>query len=656
MVEKIKQLVFGKPRDIRDPNVFHSVSLIAFLAWVGLGADGLSSSAYGPDEAYRALGVHSHLAILLVAMTCVTIFVISIAYSNLIQHFPGGGGGYLVATKLLGEKSGVVSGCALLVDYVLTISVSIASGCDAIFSFLPAHYAQYKLMGAVGVLVLLLVLNLRGVKESVSVLAPVFMLFIVTHLFLILYAVGRHFLGLPEVFHSAATDFRGSVNSLGFLPVMMILLRAYSMGGGTYTGIEAVSNGVTMLREPRVQTGKKTMFLMAASLAFTAGGIMFGYLLTNAVPQAGKTMNAVLLDNLFGAWHWGPFPLGKAIIVTTLVAEAALLLVAAQAGFLDGPRVLANMALDSWVPHRFAQLSERLVTKNGIYIMGFAALGTLFYTGGNVTTLVVMYSINVFITFSLTELGMARHWIKDRKTEPRWKSQLAIHGTGLVMCLSILFVTIYEKFADGGWMTTLITGLTIATCFLIRRHYHHVRDSFKQLDEVLATVTLESMVEKPLPPMDPSAPTAILTVSGFTGFGVHQFRAVHKLMPNYFKNFIFVNVAVLDSGNFKGNAEMARLEAESRAGLEKYVRWTRSQGYNADYRMELATETVPVLETLCRNLAREFPTSVFFTGKLIFRQEKWYQGILHSETARALQRRLQFDGLQTVILPIRASV
>jgi hypothetical protein len=127
-------------------------------------------------------------------------------------------------------------------------------------------------------------------------------------------------------------------------------------------------------------------------------------------------------------------------------------------------------------------------------------------------------------------------------------------------------------------------------------------------------------------------------------------------MPNYFKNFIFVSVAVLDSGNFKGNSEMARLEAETRAGLEKYVRWTRSQGYNADYRLELATETVSALETLCRNLAREFPTSVFFTGKLIFRQEKWYQGILHSETARALQRRLQFDGLQTVILPIRATV
>src|ERR1044072_8107157 len=145
MVEKIKTLVFGKPRDIKDPNVFQHVSLIAFLAWVGLGADGLSSSAYGPDEAYRALGGHTHLAIFLVAMTAITITVISIAYSNLIQHFPGGGGGYLVATKLLGNRVGVVSGSALLVDYVLTITVSIAGACDQLWSSFPLAWSPYKL-------------------------------------------------------------------------------------------------------------------------------------------------------------------------------------------------------------------------------------------------------------------------------------------------------------------------------------------------------------------------------------------------------------------------------------------------------------------------------------------------------------------------------
>ncbi len=177
----LRHLLFGKPRDIEDPRTYHSIALIAVLAWVGLGADGLSSSAYGPDEAFRALGEHTYLAVALALATAITVLVISVAYSQIIKRFPFGGGGYVVATELLGPSVGVVSGSALLVDYVLTISVSIASGGDAIFSFLPPGVAGWKLpleAVAIGVLVLL---NLRGVKESVSVLAPIFVFFVVTH-------------------------------------------------------------------------------------------------------------------------------------------------------------------------------------------------------------------------------------------------------------------------------------------------------------------------------------------------------------------------------------------------------------------------------------------------------------------------------------------
>src|SRR5438067_519326 len=162
-MRRLRRIVIGKARDVSDPEIFHHTTLIAFLAWIGLGADGLSSSAYGPEEAYKALGPHNHLAILLVAMSTVTIAVISIAYSNLITCFPGGGGGYLVATKLLGSRVGALSGCALLVDYVLTITVSIASGCDQFFSFLPIRYIHYKLPAEIVILALLVILNLRSV-------------------------------------------------------------------------------------------------------------------------------------------------------------------------------------------------------------------------------------------------------------------------------------------------------------------------------------------------------------------------------------------------------------------------------------------------------------------------------------------------------------
>jgi hypothetical protein len=653
---KIFRVLLGRPRDVNDPNVFHRVSLVAFLAWVGLGADGLSSSAYGPDEAFRALGGHRSLAIVLVAMTAITIAVISIAYSNLIQHFPGGGGGYLVATKLLGRKAGVVSGCALLVDYVLTIAVSVASACDQIWNFLSPDMAKYKLPAEIAVLVFLIVLNLRGVKESVTILAPIFLVFTGTHAFAILYSFGIHFSGLPAVFAGAASDFHRSTATMGFWPLVFVLLKAYSMGGGTYTGIEAVSNGVTMLREPRVQTGKRTMFLMAASLAFTAGGILFGYLLVGARPHEGKTMNWVLFDALFGNWKIGGLAFGTAFVLTLLVAESALLFVAAQTGFLDGPRVLGNMALDSWVPHRFSQLSDRLVTKNGVFLMGLAAMAALLYTRGDIMMLVVMYSINVFLTFSLTELGMARHWIVDRHKEPRWKSQLTIHGTGLVLCLTILCITLYEKFAEGGWMTSLVTGATIFLCFLIRRHYASVQEDLKRLDDVLVPVAPVPVAKNALEELDHKLPTAILTVDRFSGYGIHQILNIHTLFPNYYKNFIFVSVAVVDSGNFKGSGEIGSLEADARENLEKYVAWCRSKGWNAAYRLAIATEAVEKVVEICTELRREFPRSVVFSGKLVFKKEEWYHRLLHNETAMAIQRKLQLEGVQAIVLPVRAAV
>ena len=652
---KLRRLIIGSPRNVEDPGIFHRVSLVAFLAWVGLGADGLSSSAYGPDEAYRALGHHTHLALILVGMTTVTIAVISIAYSNLIQHFPGGGGGYLVATKLLGNQVGVVSGCALLVDYVLTISVSVASACDQIWSVLPREWTPFKLVIEFAVLGGLVLLNLRGVRESVTLLAPVFILFIVTHAVMIVYAIGSHAGALPEVFHGATVDFHDSVSAVGLFPILLILLRAYSLGGGTYTGIEAVSNGVGTLREPRVQTGKRTMALMAFSLAFTAGGILLGYLLTRSEPAPGQTMNAVLLTNLFGKWAPGGIPAGVALVVVSLFAEAALLVVAAQAGFLDGPRVLANMSVDSWMPHRFAALSERLVTQNGVVMMGLAAAATLVYTRGNITTLVVMYSINVFITFSLTELGMSRHWILERASEPAWKRYLFIHGLGLVMCVGILTVTIFEKFTEGGWITLVITGGVIALCYWVRGHYAEIHRDLQRLDDVLVGVPAppENGIVGEAGVTDRNAPTAIVCVASFSGFGLHQILSIHRSFPGYFKNFVFLSTAVVDSGVFKGAEEVERLKATTEEHLKKYVAWARAHGLRADYRMAVGTEAVSTTVDLCTHVAEEYPRAVIFVGKLIFRQENWYDRLLHNQTALAIERRLHFLEIHAVILPIR---
>src|SRR5438874_4059872 len=174
---RLGRWLLGRKRELHDPGVFHKVSLIAFLAWVGLGADGLSSSAYGPEEAFKALGSYKFLAVGLAVATFFTVFIISYSYSRIIEHFPFGGGGYVVASKLLGPGAGVVSGSALIIDYILTVTISISAGADAIFSFLPEEWHWAKLWVEFGVIGLLVLMNLRGVKESVTLLTPIFLLF-----------------------------------------------------------------------------------------------------------------------------------------------------------------------------------------------------------------------------------------------------------------------------------------------------------------------------------------------------------------------------------------------------------------------------------------------------------------------------------------------
>jgi amino acid transporter len=646
---RLRRALFGPPRDVQDPRTHHAISLIALLAWVGLGADGLSSSAYGPDEAFRALGSHAYLAVALALATGITVLVISLAYSQIIKRFPFGGGGYVVASELLGPRVGVVSGAALLVDYVLTISVSVASSGDAIFSFLPAALGRWKLPAEAVAIGLLVLLNLRGVKESVSFLAPIFGLFLVTHVVLVVGGIGSHVPDVPRVAGEVAAGFRSGLAELGAAGLFALFVRAYSMGAGTYTGIEAVSNGIQIMREPKVHTARRTMTYMAVSLAVTAAGILVAYLLFHAAPEPGKTMNAVLLERFAGGWALGGLSVGRWFVILTLLAEAALLVVAAQAGFIDGPRVMANMATDSWLPHRFGQLSDRLTMQNGVLLMGGASLLTLLYTHGDITQLVTMYSINVFVTFSLSQLAMLRYW--SRTPAAGRRRGLAIHGIAFALCAAILTGTVWEKGEQGGWVTIAVTGLVIALCFVIRRHYRAVQENLKRLDSILEV--LPPAPPGPHPALDPRAPTAVLLVGGYGGLGVHALLTVQRTFPGFFRNFVFLSVGVVDSASMKGIEEVDRVRLRTQQALEQYVALAHRLKLAADFRMEVGTEAVAEAEKLCASVALEFPRAVFFAGKLVFQRERWFQRVLHNESAYAIQRRLQFQGLNAMVLPVR---
>jgi amino acid transporter len=646
---RLKDWVLGAPRNLRDPKLFHTMSLVALLAWVGLGADGLSSSAYGPDEAFRALGVHTYLAPLLTIATAVTVLVISVAYSLIIARFPFGGGGYVVATRLLGSGFGVVSGAALLVDYVLTISVSIAGGADQIFSFLPPETAAWKLAVEALVILLLLVLNLRGVKESVMILAPIFGLFVVTHAILIVGGIGSHLGAVPGTASAVNAGFHHGLATLGWMGLLAVFMRAYSMGAGTYTGIEAVSNGIQIMREPKLHTARTTMAYMGASLATTAGGILVLYLLFHVSPENGKTMNAVLLERFAGGWRPGGVPLGSGFVVLTLIAEAALLFIAAQTGFIDGPRVMSNMATDSWLPHRFAQLSSRLTMQNGVLLIGGASLVILFYTHGDITALVTMYSINVFVTFSLSQLGMLRYWISRRESGRR--RGLAVHGVAFVLCAGILVGTILEKGAQGGWVTLAVTAAVIGLCFWIRSHYVFAAKNLRKLDDIMSDLPVRAHGEPAA--LERTKPTAVALVGSFGGLGLHVLLDAQRLFPHHFNQVVFVSAGVVDSATMKGVEEVDQVAADTQAFLERYVEFARGLGLAAEYRMSMGTEAVNELETMCVAIGREFPRAVFFASRLVFEEERWYHRLLHNGTPYELQRRLQFNGLNTVILPVR---
>jgi amino acid transporter len=652
MLTRLRELFFGQSLDPLNPATRHSIVLVAFLAWIGLGADGLSSSCYGPEEAFLALGTHTQLGLYLALATALTVFIIALAYNQVIELFPSGGGGYKVASHLLGSHAGLVSGAALIVDYVLTIAISVASGADALFSLLPLTLQNIKFATEIALLILLIVLNLRGMKESIKILLPIFIGFFISHALLISYGIYAHAEGLPELIPATLNETTSLAQQTGWIFVASLFLRAYSLGGGTYTGIEAVSNNVNMLTEPRTRTGKLTMLYMALSLAFTAGGIIVLYLLWKAQHVDGQTLNAVTFKAIIATLDL-PEWINSSTLVLVLALEAGLLLVAANTGFLGGPAVMANMAADSWVPRQFRQLSSRLVTQNGILVMGISALLILVWSKGSVTLLVVLYSINVFLTFSLSLLGLSVHWWRDRRSIRTWKRKIFLSLLGLSVTGSILLVTLVEKFSEGGWVTVLITGLVVGFCLLIRNHYDETKAKLREVEKLFAqSIKTGTCSPKKL---DPELATAVFMVDENRGVGIHTIMWVLRLFPDHFKNFIFLSVGEVDTQSFDSDATIRSMQYKTENTLCYYASFCEAQGLQATWRMAYGTDPVHALDNLTQEIYEEYPNSVCFAAKLIFSNDNLLVRWLHNQTALGLQRRLHKRGQQVVILPMKVS-
>jgi amino acid transporter len=652
LFHSLRAFVLGRPLDPLSRETRHSLALVAFFAWVGLGADGISSSCYGPEEAFRALGEHSHLGLYLAVATAVTVFIIALAYNQVIELFPTGGGGYRVASSLLGPYAGLASGAALIVDYVLTIAISIASGVDAMFSLLPVAFQQYKVGTEAVLIALLLMMNLRGMKEVIAVLLPVFLGFIATHAFLIVYGILAHAGEFARIVPATLAETRALGSDLGWTGVAALLLLAYSQGGGTYTGLEAVSNNVNVLAEPRVKTGKLTMLYMAISLAFTAGGIILLYLLWDVKHVEGQTYNAVAFGSIIRSFGWESGFASEAAIVVVLALEAGLLFVAANTGFLGGPAVLSNMAADSWVPHKFRYLSTRLVTENGIIVMGVAGLAILLWTQGSVSLLVVLYSVSVFLTFAISLFGLCVYYWKSRARN--WPGRLALSFVGFALCATILGMLLVQKASEGAWFAMLIIGALFGIGIWIRAHYNKVKREIGKIDAVFEEIPFGSITQPPRP--DPDAATAVFLVGSSRGGGMHALLWVQRMFPGHFRNFVFINARAVDAHVYGGQEQVEAMKTGANVALNYFVNFCNSKGFAAKSYLAFGTDPVESAVGLCDKVVQDFPNSIFFTSKLIFPHDNWVIRLLHNQAAMVLQRRLHLAGRQMVIMAMKVGI
>ena len=660
IIDRLKSITIGKAKTIQDTTIFHKLSLVAFFAWIGLGADGISSSCYGPEQAYRNLTGHPMLAIFVGLGTVITIFIISSSYSQIIKLFPNGGGGYLVGSKLLSPTVGMISGCALIIDYVLTITISVSSGTDALFSFFPENFQSFKLIAAVVGVILLIILNLRGVKESVLSLTPIFIVFILMHVFVIVYAITLNFQNFHIVLNETSHQVHSLMGQVGIWGTLFIILKAYSMGAGTFTGIEAVSNGVPILREPKVITARRTMTLMSFSLSFIVLGLMISYALYNVQISSTKTLNAILFDDI--SIHWGHFWSGSFILIT-LLSEAALLFVAAQTGFIDGPTIMANMAIDRWFPKKFAALSDRLIKMNGVLMMGIAAIIILILSKGSVEILVVLYSINVFITFSISQLGMVKHWWIERNKLDHWKRKLLINGLGFILTSFILISVTIIKFSEGGWITLLITGIFIILAIRIKQHYYKTTKRLQklrlntiiELDKALNRLPHYSLNPEPVK-FNPEAKTAIILVKGYGGTGLHTFLRINESFKGIYKNFIFIRVGIINSKIYKGSKELEHFKDSVKSDGKKYETIGNQFGFYSKSIWTIGTDPVDEVYNIVKKLIPILPNPTFFGGQLVFSKTFYMSHLLHNHTIFSIQKRFFKFGLPIVIFPIKVDL
>jgi len=423
-------------------------------------SDNLSSVAYATELIMFSLlgaGATAFWLVMPISGLIVGIFlVIVISYRQTIRAYPGGGGSYIVAKDNLGQGAGLVAAAALLTDYVLTVSVSVAAGIAAILSAFPGAFDELRVPLSVAAIVLVMTINLRGIRESGTIFAIPTYVFLVTTLSVIALGLARAALGdAPHV--DGVVPAVVPVETLGVL----VLMRAFADGCSAITGVEAVSNGVPAFKPPEWQNARRTLTVMGVLVATMFLGLSWLAGVAGAMPAAsGETVISQIGRAVYGT---GP------IYYLFQLATTGVLILAANTSFADFPRLSSILARDGFMPSRFAFRGERLAFSAGIVVLALIAIVVLVAFGGRVEALIPLYAIGVFTSITLSQAGMVRHWLRERGIG--WRTSAVINGFGAVATGIVTVIFAIAKFALGAWLIVLIIPILVVAMRLVHRQY-----------------------------------------------------------------------------------------------------------------------------------------------------------------------------------------
>ncbi|MGA9543025.1 MAG: APC family permease [Candidatus Sulfotelmatobacter sp.] len=462
----ILDLVVGKPirtSDERAEQIGPTQGIPIF------GLDALSSAAYGPEAALTLLiplGLVGVRYIVPVSAAIITLLVIVyFSYRQTIAAYPSGGGSYTVARFNLGASAGLLAAAALLADYILTAAVGISAGVGSLVSAVPS-LLPHTVSLCVGILIVITIVNLRGVREAGAFFAVPTYLFVGTLLITIVAGIFRVLLSGG---HPTPVVALPPPQAMTAVVSFWLLLKVFASGCTALTGVEAVSNGVKAFRDPTVKNAQRTLtviiFLLAAMLAGISYLVkMYGIAATDPGQPGYQSVLSMLTAAVFGKGLFYYLTIGSILTVLSLSANTA---------FADFPRLCRAIAQNNYLPHVFGYRGRRLVYTYGIVVLALLCCGVLILFGGVTDRLIPLYAVGAFMAFTLSQAGMVMHWMKNRGSG--WVKSAMVNGLGAVVTGTTTAVVLVAKFAQGAWITLLFIPLTIAFFSIVRRHYHSVK-------------------------------------------------------------------------------------------------------------------------------------------------------------------------------------